>query len=838
MFAAKWVWIGKERDSLVFTSVRTRAGSFRFFCALCAGLTFFLLLLFLASATQAQEQDAPPPPPNSTIPLPPTAIAPVAPVNPPALQQDDSATVNPAALVGDDLANAEGIISIVHVDDFTNHHADRLYLLYTDEGETLSLLIDDAQLSAMGGAQAVEGKRVEVSYLRSLVADVALSPVQVAALKVLDEGVPGDESDALHAASETGVKTLRYANLLCQFPDMSTQLPPAHEFTDWSIGGLGTFDHYFQTISYGNLRIEFTTVSQWRALPVRNSDIASRKQWVDYVASTCPDLFTSEINLDDFDGVQFFTNGMQDAWGYGSSTAIVKYGGKVRIMPAAWYLYPAKQYDHGVVTHEIGHSLGQMHSNNYDGDDYEYDNFWDNMSGSDFGIRAGVDPCYSSSKWGIDRRLNCIADDMIAPHKLDQGWIAPSRIYTLNAGVDTTIQLDWLSLGGTMGNYSVIKIPVDEGNYFTVEARTNRTTSYDRMLPGTGVIIHEVIRNRYLPAWQVGATSDEESKSGGGVWLPGETYANTQWKFSVEVVAQTATGFTIRVRHTGTPPVWKPRIVLYNPAYSWGLGTFTTTLTVTNNGGLARNVQVSLDYVAKPFFDITNPPSPQTRLYTVHVEGATCSGDKPLICTLPDLGHQESRQLVLHLRATESAKFETTFVATSAAFTPTDDRHIVKMDAYLEAYPDLSVQIAPLNPTFVAGAGRMDATVTNRGETMPNVAFTITVPAAFAINSIQPTETALEATCEVVSPGVVCHSDSMAHNSSLRVRLQLQPSPGYTPGRYTVNAQANQLFKDSWDEVDEIDTSNNQIRGMICGGFCVPQGEDSSLIFLPRVGRR
>lgn len=812
-----------------------------------------ITLLFLARIVA---QDANPATPLSTVPpLPTVSPAPAVPLEPaadiPAMHSVGDATPEgmptPGSLAAETgsaggtfntTAIAEGWLSILYADDFGNGQSERLFRLLTDDGASLWLTMDEAWFDARGGAAQFDGKRVEVT-LGDLSAANA-GPPRVMALElqpiadISHAGANATSPDAPQA------KTLRYVNLLCLFPDRTSNVPAPAEIAAWSNGGTGSLSDYFHTVSYGNLRIEFTTFAQWRTMPVNNDDVTAKREWVDAVTDNCPQLFWGDVNFDLYDGVQFFTNGTTEHDGYGGM-ANIAYGGKTRLMPTTWFVYGTNHiFTHVVTTHEIGHSMGRMHSNNFDGDSVPYDNFWDLMSGSDYGVLNGRDPCwFERNEKGINTRRNCIADGMASVHRLELGWIAPSRVYTVSAGTDATVQLDWLSLAGTTTNYGVIKIPINDGNYFTVEARTAQTDSYDRMLPGTGVIIHEVIRNRTDPAWQVGATSDEASREGGGVWLPGETYVNDQWKFSVEVLDRTDTGYRLRLKHTGLPAVWNPDLWLRYSSLETGNGEVKESFVADNRGGPASEVYLKIEQdVAKLPWDSSNKPFVKGILVVTGMKDVVCSGDQVIFCKLPNLPPNSQHKFTVTLRATEDGMYSIKRSLVAREFVPTGTKHVLEGDYPLNAVADVVVQITPPLTLYSGRPVTPNILVSHMGGSTITVTVAITMPSAFVVSSINLTKTKVEAQCEIVASGVLCTIPEMHHGALLQVRLQLRPTATYRPGRYGMDATALQVSDWQANRRKESDLSNNHAHGVICGEYCTTSGASGPLLFLPQVRSR
>ena len=169
--------------------------------------------------------------------------------------------------------------------------------------------------------------------------------------------------------------------------------------------------------------------------------------------------------------------------------------------------------------HEMGHSLGLQHSGWVY---YPYDSPWDAMSG---GPIASSQPCgsYLSALRGRNpTTLFCPepGSAYIAQAVEDLGWLPPANVDITDTLSTRTVTLEALSLPlGSATKMIKICLPGypcsgpwgSTARYLTVEARVRglgSTSQFDNGLPGDGVIVHEIYRNRLRPPGPCRSTID------------------------------------------------------------------------------------------------------------------------------------------------------------------------------------------------------------------------------------------------------------------------------------------------------------------------------------------
>jgi hypothetical protein len=281
------------------------------------------------------------------------------------------------------------------------------------------------------------------------------------------------------------------------------------------------------------------------------------------------------ITFTNYDNVNFVLSNDLDccAWGgsYYSSVDGKSYG-------ATWE--PPWGQETGTYSHEMGHSIGLPHSGWVY---YAYDSPWDMMSAraSATSVYCGS---YNSTNSGSSSSLYCTepGDGYIAGHKDYLGWIplANELVTDTSSSVTLTLEAGALPLSTAT---KIIKICItgspctgSAGHYFTVEARVQglgTTSQFDNGIPGEGIIIHDFQMDRppiggkcffnnqsgwALPIDSTPGDYDSVNCGAGGrsypnyalynaQWSPGQTYTNSTYGLSIQVVSRTGSTFVVSV---------------------------------------------------------------------------------------------------------------------------------------------------------------------------------------------------------------------------------------------------------------------------------------------------
>jgi hypothetical protein len=329
-----------------------------------------------------------------------------------------------------------------------------------------------------------------------------------------------------------------WVNLLCAFPDVSTRSRNLGYFNSMFGGTAPQLDNYWREVSYGKINTVGSKSSDWKVLPkLRSAYIVNNRADLNQLFADCTALHNGPVDFANggkpFVGINMAFNGGLDccAWG-GSQSATLD--GVNKQWRTTW-LPPFGYENQGVFAHEMGHGFGLPHSDNTDGDDNTYDSPWDVMSAA----TGRVDATYGD-----------IATHPVAAHKIELGWYTGTDVSTVAAGQNAEVTIEPATSTAT-GAVRVVEIPVGTSRYL-VEVR-ELTGSYDGGLPGTGAGDRKVVISKVDPdggsyisrVVDADTPPDGDTRSEGVQWRPGETFSADG--FTVNIVAQTATGMTVQV---------------------------------------------------------------------------------------------------------------------------------------------------------------------------------------------------------------------------------------------------------------------------------------------------
>lgn len=429
------------------------------------------------------------------------------------------------------------------------------YFLHEDNGAVSELTIDRATARQLGGWLNISGKRFEVSG-----AQLSGKKLAVRSLQLRSSAGRGDQ--ASRTPSSTG--TVRYATILCRYSDNADDPQPKSYFQGLMGGSFPQMDHYWRAQSYNQINIagSANSVAGWYDLPGPRSE---------YGPANNPDLTKmfndcttaadeNGYNFAGVSGVNMAFNEPLDADGaaYGGPEYLAL-DGPERMVGAVW-IGSDHLTEQNFWAHEMGHAFGMPHSG------VGYNNRWDSMSG-------GGDTCTVNAA-----AYKCVAPFTIMWHKdlppvnnplnspLGSGWIPAGRKYNASRTGRQEVALGYAdTTAGT--DMLMVKIPISSGTgverayevFYTVEAR--RQVSYDRALPGAGVLIHRVDTRLDEPARFVDANNNGNSNDPGSAWTAGKTFTDATNGIKIAVTAATPTGYALLLNGDDvadtTPPVAK-----------------------------------------------------------------------------------------------------------------------------------------------------------------------------------------------------------------------------------------------------------------------------------------
>jgi len=344
------------------------------------------------------------------------------------------------------------------------------------------------------------------------------------------------------SAAQTGSKA--WVTVLCRFADHPETPHPKSWYETLMLRTNGvSMDDYFRELSYGQLNLSGSIVAGWYDLPGTATDYVDQFGGPDRekLLRDVMNVADADVFFPDFYGINIMLNGPLPFNCYGGIYTATN-DNQARLYGATFMQLIC--HNHASLAHEMGHGFGLDHSSGpYFPDElygpHTYDSYWDTMS-------------YGGNCNPGDPEYFCTGVHFNAYHKDIAGWILSARKFIADSGTNATIRLERLALPGTNGYLMAqVIMPGWGSRYYTVEAR--RRAGYDgNGLPAECVLIHKVDVTRIDRQSQVidgGVLPDgnENPNDAGAQWLPGETFTDTVNGITISVIAQTTTGFDVRI---------------------------------------------------------------------------------------------------------------------------------------------------------------------------------------------------------------------------------------------------------------------------------------------------
>jgi len=315
--------------------------------------------------------------------------------------------------------------------------------------------------------------------------------------------------------------------ILAEFSD-NTAGHTVEYFRQLVFGNTGdAVNAYYVEVSFNQIQVTGDTTSQWYKLshPTTYYDVHGwGSTWSEYrkLAADTVALVDPYVNFAAYDHyIMVFAGNW--VWGARASGLAIPTDDLVTVNTAT---FQRETYEMSVFAHEFGHDLGlpDLYDYRYS-DPYHFIDGWDLMS---------VDNAQHLSSWS----------------KIYLGWIPPERIRTFVSGTltETVERIEYSTVG-----YQALKILTSSSIYFLVETR--QEVGYDFNLPASapdhGVLITMINENRGSGRGIVRLVDANPATQsvwdGDAVWQVGQTYANTEYGFSVSIQSWTGTAFVVSV---------------------------------------------------------------------------------------------------------------------------------------------------------------------------------------------------------------------------------------------------------------------------------------------------
>jgi hypothetical protein len=305
------------------------------------------------------------------------------------------------------------------------------------------------------------------------------------------------------------------ATLGCKFSGNNSEPKPLSYFTGLTVSSTpgsptySSLDHYFRSLSYQQMSLTGSQTFGWFTLPAsfvpgNITDRPTRKN----MAQACINAAEATVNFNNFKIINVVVNATitDNILGetFGSRETLTLEGSSRDIPLAIFSPVPpatsANPFPQALFAQKmlwaLRSSLGSINFFSLDVNGNQ-DNIWDGL----------MRPLYECTGLNLDATYGCIAQQPIAFHKDQLGWIPPARIWSPRPDVMTqtfTLQPQTeTNLATGLPRLAIIPIKYSATDYYMIEVRTRTNTTalnpYDHKLTtlpvasgSMGVVIHRV----------------------------------------------------------------------------------------------------------------------------------------------------------------------------------------------------------------------------------------------------------------------------------------------------------------------------------------------------------
>ncbi|MCU0648315.1 MAG: hypothetical protein MUF00_09990 [Gemmatimonadaceae bacterium] len=417
-----------------------------------------------------------------------------------------------------------------------------------DAGQVHRAVVTGAQLRAAGGVSAFDGGRIALD--RDALESTGAPRARGVRL-IARSAASTRRSFAFTAPAVT--ETRPWIVLLCRFPDSTVPVPGSPEdFQRLFTGVAPNIDDYYSLASFGAVSHAGTRTAGWFTLPKPRAAYIPETGFPDTDALLRDCVAAADPTVD-FRGAYGIATqydrplqAFAGAASLSQSTALTL-DGSTRLYGTMWITGGADAFTpHGLWAHEFGHTMGWLHSSEYETRVSQWDVMSFVVAGEPTGptgIRAGAFPALAQRDYAR--------------------WVPTARRWTPGTASSAAIVLDWASQPTSATSLLLAEIPVRlppqggawngnlRGVSYVVEAR--RRTSYDTSLPADAVVIHRKeslgVAGEIQQFYAVSATGNaRDPNSEPARWTPGRTFRDTINALSITIDSFTTRGAGITVR--------------------------------------------------------------------------------------------------------------------------------------------------------------------------------------------------------------------------------------------------------------------------------------------------